>query len=175
MGLLRVLAPSLGLLVSQFLNRTRTRSSGTSSRSSGSSRSSSSRSSSSRSSFCVCSTKQRQHDAHQERPAQSNVHARPRDARVESAQANRPRACTRLSVARPLCRQQTRQYPSNVARVRVHVSITSEARRRAQARSVRIEYVVHERGQVCACAKRSVVSAMRHVRARQSPVRSRTL
>ena len=31
------------------------------------------------------------------------------------------------------------------------------------------------RGQVCACAKRSVVSAMRHVRARQSPVRSRTL
>ena len=81
MGLLRVLAPSLGLLVSQFLNRTRTRSSGTSSRSSGSSRSSSSRSSSSRSSFCVCSTKQRQHDAHQERSAQSNVHARPRDAR----------------------------------------------------------------------------------------------
>ena len=105
MGLLRVLAPSLGLLVSQFLNRTRTRSSGTSSRSSGSSRSSSSRSSSSRSSFCVCSTKQRQHDAHQERPAQSNVHARPRDARVESAQVNRPRACMRLPVARHLCWQ----------------------------------------------------------------------
>ena len=153
--------------------RARTRSSGTSSRSSWSSRSSSSRSSSSRSSSRVCEQYQRQHATHQERPAQSNVHARPRDARVESAQANRPRACTRLSVARPLCRQQTRQYPSNVARV--HVSITSEARRRAQARSVRIEYVVHERGQVCACAKRSVVSAMRHVRARQSPVRSRTL
>ena len=150
--------------------RARTRSSGTSSRSSWSSRSSSSRSSSSRSSSRVCEQYQRQHATHQERPAQSNVHARPRDARVESAQANRPRACTRLSVARPLCRQQTRQYPSNVARV--HVSITSEARRRAQARSVRIEYVVHERGQVCACAKRSVVSAMRHVRARQSPVRS---
>ena len=92
-------------MVSQFLNRTRTRSSGTSSRSSGSSRSSSSRSSSSRSSFCVCSTKQRQHDAHQERPAQSNVHARPRDARVESAQVNRPRACMRLPVARHLCWQ----------------------------------------------------------------------
>jgi hypothetical protein len=92
-------------LVSQFLNRTRTRSSGTSSRSSGSSRSSSSRSSSYRSSFCVCSTKQRQHDAHQERPAQSNVHARPRDARVESAQVNRPRACMRLPVARHLCWQ----------------------------------------------------------------------
>ena len=103
------LAPSLGLLVSQFLNRTRTRSSGTSSRSSGSSRSSSSRSSSSRSSssrssFCVCN-KQRQHATHQERPAQSNVHARPRDARVESAQVNRPRACMRLPVARHLCWQ----------------------------------------------------------------------
>ena len=54
LGPLRVLASSLGLLVSQFLNRTRTRSSGTSSHSSGSSRSSSSRSSLSRSSFCVC-------------------------------------------------------------------------------------------------------------------------
>ena len=102
LGLLRVLAPSLGLLVSQFLSRTRTRWSGTSSRSSrsSSSRSSSSRSSLSRSSFCVCSTKQRQHDTHQERPAQSNVHARPRDARVESAQAN-----NRPPVSGPPCRQ----------------------------------------------------------------------
>ena len=53
----------------------------------------------------LCLQHTRQHDAHQERPAQSNVHARPRDARVESAQVNRPRACMRLPVARHLCWQ----------------------------------------------------------------------
>ena len=132
--------------------RARTRSSGTSSRSSWSSRSSSSRSSSSRSSFCVC----KKSTCNTSREVSAEQRACTAARRVESAQVDTPHACVRLPVARLLVarvragRQQTGQIQATLHVC--NVSITSETRRRAQARSVRIEHVVHE----CARARSAV-------------------
>ena len=137
--------------------RARTRSSGTSSRSSwssrsSSSRSSSSRSSSSRSSFCVC----KKSTCNTSREVSAEQRACTAARRVESAQVDTPHACVRLPVARLLVarlragRQQTGQIQATLHVC--NVSITSETRRRAQARSVRIEHVVHE----CARARSAV-------------------